>query len=319
MSATDISRLKGGDPFLFDYAHADVAQTLVFDENNWGLYKAENVSLTDAIRPDNDDDGNSLPGVWTASVTTAHLTSFTSAHVSWDGSGFTAEYTLDGTAWHALAQHGVVNMGTDPDFDVRITFNGGVEEDPAQLTSLTVYVLATDTLLSDKGIRTLTFSADPMIDGAINIDTTMTVAAAPGGGTLPTQEGPATGSVDLRIGTIEMWVTLNAGTTALVSPPAGTYYTNGVAGNPTAGVRRHVVYVLTSLANTAFTVGPNMTVDHLAVYPQKMTPTEVGDLYAANIGGTFRVDDTGVIGVTERTPATDIYAYAWSMVTTSTS
>lgn len=480
MTPAEVARAKGAsDVFGFTYKDTDLADTVVFSAADWGLNSAVNVDLSDAARPALADDGvTSLAGSVTFSVTLFHLVTFSTAHVEWVGSGMTVEYTLDGTTWTAISQNGVINLAGDPDLDIRVSFAGGVVNDSSALTKLSVHVLNTDRILTDRS-RTLIFSADK-INGSLSLDTAADVSAANDTDEIPDPVGTieawitpatttaitpnptptvtnllnhdqatglsgtatggggvsATGSLDTswyvhggssrrvteNVGgdgvvgnirwitpfsnerfavtpgeTISAEATINPGTLAgkefilyveyfksdnsyLVStrvqtvtslseitvfrgstvapanaafchllvltnsPTDGGYfmvdalglyrgalpaawepvnsaatYVNGVAGTVTAGVRQHVVRVLDYEWRGAFTVGPDANVEHLAVYPQRMTATEVAELYAAQTPKTIKVNDAGTITVTESNPAVDIYAYSWSIVSGSSS
>lgn len=319
MTPAEISYAKGGDNFEFTYAYADVADTQVFSGDDWGLYLADSVSVGKSITPDVDEDSvTSLPGTITFSVTLYHLDTFASSHVQWDGSGITVEYSLDTETWFPLFQDAVVALDGDSDFDIRVTFAGGVEDDPAVLNSITVYVLATDTIRSHKGSRTLTFSADPISEGTLTTDASVSVSAV-----VPEDDPEAPLPVT---GTVEMVVTLNAPSAVIVGGPTSVWYVDGVsAWPPTVGVEHHIVAVHDTAVNTAYDLAPDCTISHIAFYPQQMTASDVATLYAAQTGLSFRVDDTDGLTVAEgwtqtnddntttAMPAVEIYAYAWSI------
>lgn len=340
MTPYEISEAKGaGDLFTFSYDYVDVAQTFVFDSSDWGLYTATNVDASDALRPSLEDDGlTSLAGSWTCSITLFHLDTFSSAHVEWEGSGFTVEYTLDGTTWTALALHGMIPLSGDPDFDIRVNFAGGVESDTAALTSLTVHVLQTDKLFPSRGERFGVFTTDPITDEGIVLKTGKLDIAA-----------DANPDTPRSVGTVEFWARLDSingawnsviqwagGTLAEIGfDNTGALYKDvntpvviidGAAVVNTAnyyldGEFHHFVLAKTPVnsqivlgAYLAGTNSSNMTVSHLAFYPQQMTLAEAQDLYAAQNPTPYRVDDSTGITLTESSPATDIYAYSWSVV-----
>lgn len=318
MDSTTIAATKGGDAYVFDYAHLDVAYTVTLGAGSWGLYQASSaVVVGQTLTPQIGVDGvTSMGGSYTTSISLAHLSTYTSARVHYDGQGFTLEYTLDnGTSWHALAQDGAVTLPANADLDLRVTFPGSIANDPAVLTSLTVYILRTETMKTLKHIRPLTFHHDPMTDNGMVFGSTSAVISAADETTIVDPGDPTTptGATDYKFGTVEMWITPTTNN-VFVSGPAGTIYTNGVAGSPLAGIKQHVVLVLTTKANTALTLVPNCTVSHLAFYAKQMTANDVLSLYVAQSGSKIlSIDGGSVITVTESTPATDIYAYAWSI------
>lgn len=317
MSATDIAIAKGADVFVFDYDHLDVVYTVALGSGSWGNYQASNVAVASTLIPQTGSDGvTSVRGTYRTSILLAHLTTFTSARVHFDGQGFTMDYTLDsGTTWTALPEDGVIPLSANADFDLRVTFPGNIANDPAVVNSITVYILRSETMQSSMSVRTLTFHKDPLTSNGIVLGGTgPTVAAANTNAAVdPKNPNPPTTPADYTFGTIEMWITPST-STVFSSAPAGTVYKNGVAATPTAGVKQHVVLVLSAKSNAAFTLSPNCTVSHLAVYPQQMTSSDVAALYAAQSGNpSFSVSDVSTMTVTENSPATLIYAYTWQI------
>lgn len=339
MTAADIARAKGAsDVFEFTYDHADVAQTFVFDRNDWGLSRGASVDVSDAVRPTNE-----FGGLWEASITLLHLDAYSSAHVSWEGSGFIAEYTVNGGAnTMPIPESGVITLPPGADFDIRATWLDGTGE----LTKLTVQVLKTDTINST-GSRVGTFTGDAITDeGLILRNASLVIPAS----TLP--DAPT-------VGTIEFWARADqsidtdwvsffeylgwgvAGWVGYYNTPDfednhwqaqfAAVYVDGLAvpNNSTDFVLtdplgwHHWVVVSDTAVNDAFGIGGTATheatgdtsVRHLALYPQRMTAAEAQALYAAQNPTPIRIDDPGTITVTEHSPATDIYAYAWSVVT----
>lgn len=328
-----IARAKGGDVFTFDYASADVAQVFTFEEDNWGPSLGNNVDIYDVIRPTPDASGVSLAGEWTCSITLFHLDTFSTAHVVYEGSGFSVEYSLDNTMWTALPQNGVVPLSGDADFDIRVNFAGGVVDDPAELTKLTVYVLKSDTVFSETG-RQATFTADSFTDEGMKLTD----------GRLKVLPDPA----ERAWGTVEIWARFDQANDGIhncliytaFGQWAGTSYTDG--GFVTGGVKVYVDgvnqnsspnfyldgkfhhYVIVrndAVANTQFYLGidsdgasnpTDITVSHLAVYPTKLTAVDAYNLFAGN--DSLVVADADGPTVTEHTTPVDIYAYAWSIV-----
>lgn len=333
MTPLDIAQAKGADAFVFDYAHADVAQTFVFDGGNWGNFMTEGyLSVADVISPDVGDDGKSLAGTYIASVTLFHLDAFSSAHVSWEGSGFVVEYSLDGVVWTQLVQDGAITLNADADFDIRARFLGGVENDAAQLTRFTVVVMKTDTITSDKG-RTGVYTADLFTDEGMVIRDGGLLSVMP-----DVAVPPVVGAFEFiaRFDNITQWGAIfetegswsGIGTDHRFYWGDATVLIDGELAEThsdlyTDGEFHHFVYIPDNGAmNRWFSVGvsgdgqnrQNMTISHLALYPQVMTLEEGQALYDAQDGITFRVDDPGTFTVTEPASPTDIYAYAWSVI-----
>jgi hypothetical protein len=292
----------------------------------------------------------SLAGTWTASVTLFHLDVFSSAHVTWEGTNLTMEYTLNGTTWLPLTINTAVNLAGDPDFDIRATFAGGVLNDPAELVSVTIQVLKTDTIRST-GSRSGTFTADAMTDEGLVVR----------GGSLIVPASTLTPAP--TVGTVEIWARsdTNADTDYAslfeYSPYSGNgwigwyhistfspdnvwqvgdaaVYVDGVlkplplvGGTQSADFIlspgwHHFVVVSATAVNLPFGVGNNVsgtsptdiTVGHLALYPQRMTASDAAALYAAQSPVPVRIDDTSAISVTQAADSLDIYAFSWSVI-----
>lgn len=328
-----ISIAHGGDVFYFDYEHSDVVQTFTFAAGSWGLYQADNVAVGDSITPAYDDTGISIAGTVLFSVTTQHLDAFASSHVEWDGSGLIVEYTLDGTTWAALPQDGVVQMNGDVDFDIRVSFAGGQTDDPSYLNSLTVYVLEVGVTASGY-YRTLSFGTDAITDAGL-----VTV----GGETI----SPADLDTDLTNTSIEIYagigqlgtVVSGSAFSFVVNPDGSTTatgctaYINGIPSDTAPGlitgvIPYHFIIVPTTAVNEQLTLGAGLTMSNLAIYPQALSSSDALGIYSATVNGmpTLTVDDGGGLAVTEgwvqknddgtttNMPGTDIYAYAWSIV-----
>jgi hypothetical protein len=242
----------------------------------------------------------------------------TSAHVNYDGSGFTVQYTVNGgVSWSPLSEDGVVALDHSSDFDLKFTFTGGVVNDTSALNGFTVYILKTETTRSTRG-RVLTFSQDPITPSGMVINGPISIAAADTSAALEPQDPTTvTGPTDYNIGTIEAWVN-NSSTANPFSGVSGTLYVNGVASStiPTTGAPVHCVLVLSSRTNSAFTIGSNLTISHLAVYSNQLTAGGVLNLYIASSGTpVISINDDGGLSVTEPSPPVDIYAYNWSVIT----
>jgi hypothetical protein len=218
-----ITQAKNGSVFLMDYAHADLAQTYVYDANDWGLYTADStLGVRSTIAPNFNDDGTSMAGTITFSVFTQHLTTYTDAHVHYEGSGITMQYTLDGgTTWTSLSEDGYVTLTAGADFDIKVSFAGGVVGDTSNLTSLTVYVFKTNVLTSFDSSLSLTFNNMKFVSDP----------AAPGG-----SAGALTGSITLNlpqeaypINSVEMWARVDS-TGSIYSSPVQSLSNFGYSG-----------------------------------------------------------------------------------------
>lgn len=317
-----ISTAKGGDVFPLDYAHADVVQTFSFGSGGWGLYKANNISVGSTLLPAYGSDGNSLAGSWRGSVTLFHLSSYSSARIEYDASGVTVEYSLDNTNWTLLAGNTTIPLRptSQPDLDIRVTFAGGQANDPAVVNSITVYVLSVGQISSASGSRVLTIGTDPINSDGL-LTSTETISAS--------VDAINIGAIELRAAISALGTTIFSGTGISLSTgsdgtPQATGCTAYVNGNPLASAPKlvagavpyHFVVVPTTPVNEVFTLGAGLTVSNLALYQRTLSGSDAYTLYASDAVGmpTITITDTATITVTESTPAVDIYAYAWSIV-----
>lgn len=345
MDASQISQAKGAEVFVFSYDRCDLASTFVFSSANWGSYSADGtITVADTVSPGIDETLTSTGGSILFSVPLFQLDDndeatqdFTSAHVSWEGSGFTVEYTVDGETWTAIDKDGAVALTETADLDYRVTFAGGVVDDPSELISLTVYVFKSDVVHPLTGQRTASFTGDAISDGEIILR----------GGQLDISPDPADPANPIR--TIEFIAAMDGTTGEIALGPCDVRLTDGlivlqdnctvyVNGAPYTWVgydptqQNHYVIVLNADTNALVTLGLiDMTMDHLALYNTEFTADDVAALYAAQTPTPIRIDDTGAItvsegwtisnadGTTSQGPTVDIYAFPWSIVSGGTS
>lgn len=315
-----ISAAKGGDVFILDYAHADAAQVFSFKAGSWTPYLSSNVTVRDSITPNLDSTGATLAGSITFSVTLLHLDSFASSHLEFDGSDITVEYTIDGgTNWTVVTGSTAfaLNPSNHPDLDVRVSFAAGGS---GVLNSVTVYVLSDGSITSNSGSRALTFGHDLITDtGLVSSGETIS---------------PASDAID--IGSIEIMTVLgqlnstilNGSVFSFRTDAAGvvvatgcTVYVNGTVSTSVPDLvvssrPYHFVVVPNAPVNEVFTIGAGLTISHLALYQAVLTSSDALTLFTSEVNGmpTITINDSSVITVTERDPATEFFAYAWSIV-----
>lgn len=324
MDANEIASAKGAEVYLFDFSHADVADTFTFTARQWTPYFADsNIVVGETISTN----GNAATILF--SVPLSHLAAYTSAHVEWEATaGTTVSYSLDGgTTWTLLEEHSAIalDQASNPDLDFSVGL-GATDS----LTYLIVRVLRSDTLYSSTKAHTATFSAD-MLDGDSILLTSGMLDLAPNADDTPQ-----------TYGSIEMWAQINSGGrfvdntafsvdegSSALTFTGCTVYIDGeevTSGAAITGAVHHIVIVPTTATNAETriaqaldgTASMDLTLTHLALYPNALTAGEVTDLYAAQAAlPVLSVLDTGAIGVTEYSPAVDIYAYPWSIVTGS--
>lgn len=335
LNTYDIALANGAEVYPLIYENADLASTFTYSSQDWGNYVNGGVLIDDSIHPDFDVDNISLPGSWTVSVPLGHLDDPASAHVRWDGGDVTVEYTLDGTSWTALSNGGFIDLGVDLDLDIRASFAGGVEEDPAQLTRLAVYVLQTDTLYSSMARRNIQFN-----DMTLSESVTYQLALGADDGSLLNggyiDIMPDTSDTITNVKTIEFWAKKNnsatsnwlqtaAGTVSIANTTLSygapfTVWVDGVLRasgyNLTLNDWHHYRIQLATDSNDKIRIGlslsgaspANMNIFGLATYPD----VQVGNYEAALATPTVTVIETSSINVSESSPEYEIYAYAWS-------
>lgn len=338
---SSIAISNGGEAFKFDYAHADVADTFVLQSGNWGQYNKLGAEVGSAITPGVDSDGTSVPSGATFSIPLFHLPTYSSAHIRWDGTGATLSYTLDGTTWITLSEASAValNPATNPDLDIRVSFAGGVQDDPAVINSITVYVMRTDTLVPMRGNRVATFTADALTDDGIKM--------TDGGLVVSADISPAPTTFQ----SVEFWTRFDASSAdnlsvfdssvsnawlgfvgnVLEAGTAVSVFVDGAALSATAskyldGNFHHIIVSLAAPTNTQFGVAHSfttslpvpMTVKELASYPQLLTLADAQRIYTSGVGPEpIRIDDPGTITVTEPDASVRIYAYPWQNISNS--
>lgn len=320
VTPAEIAAAKGGEAFVFDYAHLDVAQTITLGAGYWGLYKADTVISVGSTLTATD------AGTYTTSVP-LHLPAFTSARVNFDAYNVTFDFTVDGgQTWSPLAEDGFIPLSANADLDLRANF----ADSTATVTSITVYVLATDTIRSLKGLRTMNVASDPISEGALN---------APRGVKIPPSSAtpaPVVGTVEFigSLGTTGAF--LDTGDSTSGGPywdssnPGGasgaTVYVDGVVNTGVVSLNDSHHYVITFSTPTSVQlwigtsraglgIGHGVTIEHLALYPQTMTAADVLNLYNNNVVGlpAIIVNDSNGITVTEYSTPVSIYAYAWQI------
>jgi hypothetical protein len=331
MDADEIAFAKGAEVYKFDFAHADVADTFSFSAGRWAPYQADaTVVVGDDITPQLDANGQSVIGNIKFSVPLAHLTQYASAHVEWVGSGIQVIYSLDnGATWTAIDDMGAIALdpATNPDLDFLVGFDSGLTD--SFLGSFTVSVLKTDTLTSTMQAHSATFSADVLTGDSIVL-TSGKLDLAPDPHDTPVSYGSI--EMNASFGTAGRLVD-NADfhvdrTSTGLSFTGCSVYADGVAVTTLSVIdnQPHHIVITFAPTNTATRIAQaldasasmDLTLTHLALYPNTLSVTDVASLFAAQSAlPKLSVTDDSTIAVTESTPAVDIYAYTWSIVSAS--
>lgn len=339
--ATAIAMAKGATTWSLSYENVDILETFVFANDSFAEGYVESVGVEDGLLRAGSAEG----GIWRQSVV---LTEGTTAgvHIAYVGEGITFSYSLDGITWTPSPNETtIIEDVVLPSPLLFIQFE--LADDASWLRSLRVDALASRTMNPLSGRKTLTFKSAAMDETPGNqLDYQSDWGADLNNGYLRVARSQEADPE--LVGTVEMWIKINsnrAGWNTIVDTDlantdyaawigfdaafqkSGTVYVNGVLKSDSqllpVGVWTHIVLVEDTPANVAAYIGASrneadfadMTVGHLALYPQKMSAAQASGLYSYNIGApALRVNDPGGVTVTESSPAGKILAYNWSYV-----
>lgn len=194
-----IAAYLGGDVYTFDYTHADVADSFVYSAGNWGVYSVGgDLSVADVIRQSPGGTYNTI----TFSVLTSHLDNISSAHVHYEGEIVSLSYSTGGPLAY-MPEDGVIDLTASDSLDVEVT----LYDAESQLTSLTVYLMASETFKSPKG-RVLTCGApSPITAAGLELNHGATIAPVPSYDfeEIPGVTFTPAGTHPTTVGTVEMW------------------------------------------------------------------------------------------------------------------
>jgi len=287
---------------------------------DWSMGSLSNVSVVDNELVPQFDGDTSVPGYWydSIAIASAGTTSIYGVVLDWDGEGVVVETSFTGATWGVQTRGRKVTTiaeGYDPTDKVllvRVSFPGGILNDPAYLSSLKATgILSATTNPSSIG-RTITYATATPEDDHEPLELHDNWGAGIyTGGSLAMSNDPNEGSA---VRSIELWIK-RTGTNPVISA-TGTYYQNGVIATDTLDSQEWTLMHITSPTNLTGTItiaGPAQ-VGQIVVYDRELSATEVADIYAAYTGSNVkRVTDTSIITITEPAQAADIYAYDWSI------
>ena len=278
--------------------------------------------------------------------------------LEWDGDGaFIVEASLNGgSTWSTVTNGRLVpnTFAIDANgkiVDLRITFTGGVANDPAVVRSLKATVFADALILGSDTSRNLTIgnAASTALSYNEPLEKNVNSGIDAYGGIVTL--GADISSSPTNIGTLEFWIkprssTLSGsggyvfdqraggGTAYMWIPVANNNYAwaglsaayfNGVAGTSGAQAARynehvHVVAVLSATNNVPTVIAQGQfdaNIEMIAAYPTQLTAAQVAALYNSYAKmPTSRIDDTAAL-VTIVDHSTPVAAtnYTWESVT----
>lgn len=285
----------------------------------------------------------SLPGVWQSSISLGEApeTTLADMKIEWLGEGdFTVEYSLDdGTTWKNPNLAPTESLDNSDVIDVRISFDGGIVDDPSYVSSLSVVVYIDKTFAGSRADRDASMSGNGLasqeyfepieyadfngirlLSGAIN--TTID----------DSYEGEEEAG-DLDITGFDMWIKPVAGNilsaTGISVARSGntitfsglsTLVVNGVSVTSGATVFTsdswyHISGIFSTPGNHALTIGAaNSLVSQLSVISADLTLAGLQQLYAAYLGlPGVTVNDSSVVEIAEAAPPTNLYAHVWGI------
>lgn len=335
-TSTDIASSKGGDTWTLTYADVDVDQSIRYDSTNWDSGSFFQSSYTDRLRADVAEGGTWMVAVPLGAfdITTAGI------HLTYVGEGVALAYSLDGATWTIVPNKKTVLEDADTT-DATLFVRIDMEDDASWVESLTLDMLKSRAMQAFSGTRQLLFKSSAMDQTpGSQLEFQEDMGAQVRGGYLEVQPDP-TPATPRSVSTVELWAKLDDNDGFLVGATASNYvsitasslaatgftvYRNGVAfpgGATTTGQWDHYVFVSTSPITGVVRIGDrltggtslDLTVGHLATYEKAFTAGEAASLYSANVGApAVQIQDTGNISMSESATPTDIYAYAWSIV-----
>lgn len=307
-------------PVSMDNADIFLEQRWDTDED-WLQAELRNVVVVDNELVPQFNGDVSVAGVWKDNfpIDVAGTTSIYGLMISWEGTGAVVEASNNGTTWETVVsgrRSTTVSVGYNPtgkQIQLRVSFPGGITNDPAFIRNLHVVGLQTATT-QPVGGRTVTYTnAMPQyervpqefmndwgvwLNGATH---TLNISA-------DTVE-----STPLR--TLELWVK-RTGAIAPTISVSGTQYINGVAsaGSLTIGQWTLLHIVLASDNTTGVTITGPGQVGQVGIYDTALSATDIANIYAAYFGSNVtRVSDTSVVGITEPATSATIYAHDWTI------
>lgn len=283
----------------------------------------------------------SIAGVWQTAIGLGDSEAvLADMKITWVGEGdFTVEYSLDGSTWKNPNLAPTESLENTDIIDIRITFDGGIVDDPSfvSLLKVTVYTdknfrgTRTDRFASMSGngiasnqyyepIEYADFNGIKLLSGAISTTDD------------DSYEGEESAG-DLDINAFDMWVkpvagNIISGSGFSVSRSGNTItYTgcsslvvNGASVSSGATVFTsdswyHIAGIFSTPGNYAFTVGvTNMLISQLSSINGDVDTAGLQQIYSAYLGlPGLVVNGSSSISIAEDSPATNLYAHVWGI------
>ena len=321
-TAADVVQVMGGDLIPVTLSNAvvflDQKWTTATDWNTGQQFNV--VVANDQLAPQFQA-GNSIAGKWLTNFNlgAAGVSSIYGVVVNWEGQGATVEVSLDGTTWETVtrgAKCTTVSSGMDPTdkiLHVRVSFPGGIPDDPAYVDNLNIVGITSGVSNTVAG-RTVTFvNSTPKRDYPPLVRHDNWGADLATGGTITVSADTSAEASPIR--TVEVWVKRTSATNITISA-SGTVYQNGVANASALTQNQWTLFHVVAAANITGTLtvtGPGQ-IGHIAVYPTALTAGDIAKIYAAySANNAQRITDASIISVTEVAAPVSIYAHDWTI------
>lgn len=334
-SAVDNVMSFGGLVWTFDDFDRNIAMSKVVDLDS-GISVL--TTYRDGVRPTVDDAGLSEAGTWTTSIpiSVTGLSNIEGVKVDWEGDGhFTVEGSFDqGSSWVTLENGQLVpgSTGIDPtgeEIDVRVTFDGAIQNDVSVVRQLSYVVYPDATIRSDNSTRTVTLNGDIATS---SISSELIESYSNAGLRIPA-EATATLNADdsddpQDTATVEIWFRLNSISDGVIIDgleivagafdATGTAYFNGSTTVPTPVQDQWAHAVLVGTASNDPIIiggGPAINVGMVAVYRKALSPDEVSRLYMSYFGSpTAVLSESSSVSVQEKDEMYNLYDYDWQII-----
>ncbi len=264
-------------------------------------------------------EGISIAGDWTVMYPLPQdVGTLYGVTLNWQGQGATVTTSIDGTTWTTVTKGvkiGSVPTGFDPtdkSLQIKASFAGGVQDDPAHFDDLVVSTFLSNTLPPVDG-RTVTMTNvsleanEDIMDydhnwGAELVSGTLTIAA------------PGTGSFSPK--TIEIWGKKlgSASFTDNISGSTASYTNGGLLQAYQVDEWQLRTYVFSGGTSAALTFTGTGQIGSIILYPYAKTPTEALETYMSYVGRpVVTIPTAGSIAMVELTDQIDAYEYDWSL------
>lgn len=299
----------------------------VFHEETWSVATdfarglAENVQYAAEFVSPTVVDGISSAGKWSVAIpldSTGH-TSIYGVALSWSGTGVAVECSIDETNWVEAKNGELVQViapnldPTDKDLQVRVSFDGGIVDDPSRLESLTLIGYLNNNV-SNITLNPITLSHPALVrkDFETNLfrdDNGVFL----GGGSITI--GPDTSEDPEPVRTIELWVKPRASGFTIGGPSGMTMYRNGVVDSSWPVGEWSLIHVVSDTDITSdVTITGDAIIGQMAFYDLSLTADDITHLYRSYNGTTaFRVSDSDVVSISELSEPVYVYAHDWSI------